>query len=307
MKLTAALILAAAGALLVGPAGVSPEIVALRAPRVAAALVCGAGLAVGGVAMQALLRNALADPFILGMSGGASLGAVGALIVSTTIPPALAGAAGALGAATLVGGIGRTPEGLYPSTRLILSGVAVSAVLGGATEFLLHVAPQARAVRAALYWTSGSLGAATHTAIGLAGTVAVLAGAWLWTHRSDLDRLLLGEDTARSLGVDVARLRLGLLVVGVSVTGAIVACGGPIGFVGLAAPHLARIQVGAMHGRLLPVAALLGALLLLVADTSARAAFDPRELPTGVLTAVLGGPFFLWLLRGRAYGFGEAA
>ena len=307
MKLVALLVVAVGAALLVGPAGVSADMLALRAPRVAAAVVCGAGLALAGVAMQALLRNALADPFILGMSGGASLGAVGALLVSAAVPPALAGAAGALAAATLVGGIGRTPEGLYPPTRLILSGVAVSAVLGGATEFLLHVAPQSRAVRAALYWTSGSLGAATGPAIGVATTAAVLAGAWLWRHHGDLDRLLLGEDTAGSLGVDVARLRLGLLVVGVSVTGAVVACGGPIGFVGLAAPHLARIQVGATHGRLLPVAALLGALLLLVADTAARAAFNPRELPTGVLTAVLGGPFFLYLLRGRSYGFGEAA
>jgi iron complex transport system permease protein len=307
MKLAAVLALAVAGALLAGPAGVSPEVVALRAPRVAAAVVCGAGLALAGVAMQSLLRNALADPFILGMAGGASLGAVGALLVSVAIPPALAGAAGAFAAATLVGRIGRTPEGRYPPTRLILSGVAVSAVLGGATNFLLHLAPQARAVRAALYWTSGSLGAATGTAVLVAALVTALAAAWLWRRSGDVDRLLLGEDTAASLGVGVARLRLGLLVVGVSLTGAIVACGGPIGFVGLAAPHLARLQVGATHARLLPVAALLGALLLLVADTAARAAFPPRELPTGVLTALLGGPFFLYLLRDRAYGFGEAA
>lgn len=307
MRLVALLFVAATVALLVGPAGVSPELVALRAPRVAAAAACGAGLAVAGVAMQALLRNALADPFILGMSGGASLGAVGSLLLWSAVPPALAGALGALGAAALVGSIGRTPEGLFPPTRLVLSGVAVSAVLGAGTEFLLHVAPQSRVVRAALYWTSGSLGAATGTAIVVVAVVAFMAGAWLWRRTGDLDRLLLGEDTARSLGVDVGRLRLGLLVVGVSLTGALVACGGPIGFVGLAAPHLARLRVGATHARLLPVAAVVGALLLLVADTAARAAFDPRELPTGVLTAVLGGPFFLYLLRGRAYGFGEAA
>lgn len=307
MRWAALLLGAVAVALLVGPAGVSWSMVAMRAPRVAAAVVSGAGLGLAGVAMQVLLRNALADPFILGMSGGASLGAVGALLLAPALPPAVAGAAGALAAAWLVGSLGRAPEGGFPPTRLILSGVAVSAVLGGVTEFLLHVAPKSSAVRAALYWNAGSLGAATGGALAVASVVAAVGFGWLWRHRGDLDRLLLGEDTAASLGVPVATVRRGLLFVGVALTGALVACGGPIGFVGLAAPHLARLRTGAIHARLLPVTAALGALLLLVADTAARAAFDPREIPTGVLTAVLGGPFFLYLLRGRAYGFGEAA
>jgi iron complex transport system permease protein len=307
MRYILVLLASIALALLVGPAGVTMEMVALRLPRVLAAAVAGAGLAMAGVAMQALLRNALADPFILGMSGGASLGAIGSFLVLPILPPALGGALGALGAALLVTAIARGPEGLLPATRLLLSGVAVSSVLGGITEFLLHIASQTRAVRAALFWTSGSLGAASWPAILVAlvvvGVVAFLLVRW----RGDLDRLLLGEQTAASLGVDVPCLRWRLLGLAAALTGVVVAVGGPIGFIGLAAPHFARLNVGATHGRLLPAAAALGAILLLLADTLARAAFAPRELPTGVLTALLGGPFFLWLLRHHSYGFAEAA
>jgi iron complex transport system permease protein len=307
MRLGLALLVATTAALLIGPAGLDPAIVWMRAPRVAAALVAGAGLALAGVAMQALLRNALAEPFVLGMSGGASLGAVLAVLLGTLVPPALAASIGALLAAVLVAGVGRTADGLMPPTRLLLSGCAVAAVLGALTGFSLAVAPQARAVRAALYWTSGSLGAASVPALCVALIATLGAGLALGGQARSLDRLLLGEETAASLGVDVPRLRAGLLVVAAGLTGVLVALGGPIGFVGLAAPHLARLWVGSTHTRLLPFAAGLGALLLLVADTLARAAFAPREIPTGLLTAALGGPFFLWMLRGRRYTFGEAA
>jgi iron complex transport system permease protein len=305
MRLFGVLVVAAATALLIGPAGLDPAVILMRAPRVAAALVAGAGLALAGVSMQALLRNALAEPFVLGMSGGASLGAVLAVLVWPWFPPALAATAGALGAAALVGAVGRTNEGLMPPTRLLLSGCAVAAVLGALTGFALTVAPQSRAVRAALYWTSGSLSAASLPALFVAAFVTLTSGALLLRVAGDLDRLLLGEETATSLGVDVPRARALLLVIGAGLTGALVALGGPIGFVGLAAPHLARLWAGATHARLLPTAACLGALLLLISDTMARAAFAPREIPTGLLTAALGGPFFLWMLRGRRYTFGE--
>jgi iron complex transport system permease protein len=306
MKLLLALVAATAVALLVGPAGIDPSVVAMRVPRVGAALVAGAGLALAGVAMQALLRNALAEPFVLGMSGGASLGAVLAVLGWPWFPPAVAASGGALAAAALVGAVGRTGDGLLPPTRLLLSGCAVAAVLGALTGFALSVAPQSRAMRAALYWTSGSLGAASLPALAAASCVTVVSAILLARSAGDLDRLLLGEETALSLGVDVPRVRALLLVLGAALTGTLVALGGPIGFVGLAAPHLARLWVGATHARLLPYAAGLGALLLLASDTMARAAFAPREIPTGLLTAALGGPFFLWMLRGRRYTFGEA-
>ncbi|MCK6521390.1 iron ABC transporter permease, partial [Myxococcota bacterium] len=245
MRLAVALLCAVALALLVGPAGVTAEAVLLRAPRVAAALIAGAGLAIAGVGMQALLRNALAEPFVLGMSSGASLGAVLAALLWPGLPPALAATAGALSAATLVGAVGRTEDGLLPPTRLLLSGCAVAAVLGALTGFALAVAPQASALRAAIYWTSGSLGAATPPALVVAAAVTLISAAALGRAAGDLDRLLLGEETAASLGVDVGRLRLLLLTLCAGLTGALVALGGPIGFVGLAAPHLARLWRGA--------------------------------------------------------------
>ena len=306
LLLPLSLLAAAAAALLIGPAGADPAAAALRAPRVAAALVSGGGLAVAGVAMQALLRNALADPFILGMSSGASLGAVSTLLLGAALPVAAAGALGALAAALLVAGISRTPEGAYPPTRLLLSGVAVSAVLGAITLFLLQLAPQSQLLRAALFWTSGSLSPATGPGVAAAGAATLGAAALLRARARDLDCLLLGEETAASLGVRVRRLRLTLLLLASGLTGVLVALAGPIAFVGLAAPHLARLTGGATHAGLLPRSAAAGALLLLLADTGARAAFAPRELPTGILTAALGGPFFLWLLRRGRYTFGEA-
>lgn len=307
MKLVVLLALATCLALLLGPAGVSLPLVVSRLPRVIGALLAGAALALAGVAMQARLRNALAEPFVLGMSGGASLGAVAAVLAWPAFPPALAGAIGALGATALVSALAASPTGGLSATRLLLSGVAVSAVLGAGTEFLLAVAPQSRAVRAALYWTSGGLGGAAPAALlVLTGVLAMVLVALL-SRRVDLDRLVLGDDTAASLGVPVPRLMQLLVLAGAGLTGAVVALAGPVGFVGLAAPHLARLQVGATHGRLVPRACAAGALLLLGADTVARCAFAPREVPTGLVTALLGGPFFLWLLRRRAYAFGEAA
>lgn len=306
MKGAIALLALIAAALLLGPAGLDPAAMALRAPRIAAAIVMGAGLALSGVAMQALLRNPLAEPYVLGLSGGASLGAVGAALLWPGVVPAIPASLGALAAALLVAGLGRGADGLLPPTRLLLAGVAVGSVLGGLVSFALSVAPRARVAAAALYWMSGGLAATRPWSLAVAAVAVGISAAILVSRRADLDRLLLGEETAASLGVDVRRTRAILLGVSAALTGALVALGGPVGFVGLAAPHLARLLGRATHGALLPRAAWIGAALLLVADTAARAAFSPREIPTGALTAALGGPFFLWLLRSRRYAFGEA-
>ncbi|MDP2306469.1 MAG: iron ABC transporter permease [Pseudomonadota bacterium] len=298
-----ALLLVIPLALGVGPAGVDPAvIVALRLPRVAGAVVGGAGLALAGVLMQTLLRNALAEPFVLGMSSGAALGAVLAVLVAPMVPPALPAAVGALAAASLVGGLAQGTG----ATRLLLSGVAVASVLGAATALLLQLAPDASVVRAALFWTAGSLASVSLPGAGVAGCLVVAGTAWAIRVAPSLDRLLLGEDTAAALGVDVGRVRVALIVLGSALTGALVAMAGPIGFVGLAAPHLARMRVGALHRPLVGIVLPLGALLLLGADTLGRTLATPRELPVGLVTAAVGGPFFLWLLRGRAYQFGEA-
>ncbi|MDP2311951.1 MAG: iron chelate uptake ABC transporter family permease subunit [Pseudomonadota bacterium] len=286
-----------AAALAIGPAGLDPEIaLRLRLPRVVAALAAGAALALSGVGMQAVLRNPLADPWILGMAGGASLGAVLSVVGGVPLPPALAGALGALAAAIVVSALANDRAGASPE-RLLLAGVAVSVVLGAATTLLLQVAPQAQAARAALYWTSGGLGAA-----GLAGGVALAVttlGATLVARRfaPDLDRLLLGDDTAATLGVDVPRARWALLAGAAALTGGVVALAGPLGFVGLIAPHLARRLGARTHAHLVPTAVVLGAGLLLLADTSGRALAGDREIAAGTVTALIGGPWFLWLLR----------
>lgn len=304
------LAVSAAIALQLGPAptqGFDAVLLHLRLPRMLAALVTGAGLSVAGIGMQALLRNPLADPYVLGLSSGASLGAVLTFVGLTAIPVELGASAGALVATGLVFFIARDSQGLAPSTRLILSGVAVAAVLASTSSFLLLVAPREASVRGALYFGSGSFAGAPLGRVAWVGGLVLLALGCAWRWSPDLDRLLLGEETAATLGVDTPRLRRVLLFGCSGLTGILVALAGPMGFVGLVAPHLGRLLVGPGHRRLVPIAALLGALLLLWADTIGRTCFVPREVPAGLLSAVCGGPFFLYLLAKRSYGFGGAA
>jgi iron complex transport system permease protein len=291
---------AALAALSAGPAGfripwLSNDLVTeLRAPRVVLSATVGAALAVAGVTMQTLLQNDLADPYILGLSGGASAGAVASLALWPALAPGPAAAAGAVGAAALVRALTRGP---YDPMRLLLSGVAVGSVLASVTGLILVLAPGSQVMRGAMYWLFGGLGTPRWPALVLPGCLLALAIAWMQAHAEQLDRLTLGADVALSLGVDVVRLQRGLLAVSVVLTAAVVAAAGMVGFVGLIAPHLARRIVGQPHRHLLPLSALGGALLVIVADAFARTAFAPREVPVGLVTAALGGPFFLWQLQ----------
>jgi iron complex transport system permease protein len=271
----------------------------LRAPRVALGALTGAALALAGVCMQAALRNDLADPYVLGVAGGASAAAVASLALWPGLPPGPAAAGGAALATGLVRAVARGPH--HP-TRLVLGGVAVGAVLGSVTGLVLVLAPGERLLRSATFWLFGGFGAPAPAAlivpaVGLGAALVVL-------HRraQRLDRLLLGDDAAASLGTDPRRLRRLVLATGVALTAIAVAAGGLIGFVGLVGPHAARRLVGPAHRALIPAAALLGALLVMLADTAARTAFAPREVPLGLVTALVGGPFFLWLVsRSRAW------
>jgi iron complex transport system permease protein len=291
-------------ALSVGPTGLRAplpltDVVArIRAPRVALAGVLGASLAVVGVAMQALLRNDLADPYVLGLSGGASAGAVASLALFPGLPPGPLAAAGAAGAGALVRGLARGP---HDPGRLLLAGVAVSSCLASVTGLVLVLAPGDRMLRSSTFWLFGGLGTPRWAAIAIPASLLALALAYLLRRAERLDRLTLGDDVATSLGVEVTALRRGVFLISVALTAAAVAVGGLIGFVGLVAPHGARRLVGAPHRRLLPAAALSGALLLVIADALARSAFAPIELPVGLVTALVGGPFFLaQIQRGRA-------
>jgi iron complex transport system permease protein len=297
-------LIAAVLAMAVGAAGWRGDIVsgllagdeiltALRAPRVLMGGVTGASLALAGVCMQAALRNDLADPYILGMAGGASAGAVASLALFPGWPPGPAAAAGAALATALVRGVARGP---HDPSRLLLGGVAVGAVLASVTGLVLVLAPGEHLLRSATYWLFGGFGMPTFGGL-VAPAVALIVVVVVLQRRAErLDRLVLGDDVAASLGTDPRQLRAWALTSGIVLTALSVAAGGLIGFVGLIAPHAARRLVGPSHRAVVPTAALLGGVLVILADMVARTTFAPREVPLGLVTALLGGPLFLWLV-----------
>lgn len=267
-----------------------------RAPRALTAVGVGAGLAMAGVVMQALTHNPLADPYLLGVSSGASVGAVAALLAGVTAAWALplaafAGALAALATTLLLAGRGASP------VRMILAGVAVGYLASAFVSLLVFRSSRGDAYREILSWLLGSLASSRWWEAGLALTVSAVVGAVVVARSRTFDALLLGDDAAVSLGVPVRRERPWLMALVAVLTGALVAVSGAIGFIGLVVPHAARILVGSRHRALLPVAALAGALFLLLADTAARTVLDPVEVPVGIITALVGGPAFALLLR----------
>lgn len=282
----------------------------LRAPRVALGACVGSCLAVSGALLQGLFRNPLADPTLIGVSTGASVGAAVSIVLfdaggaagALTLPTfAFVGAVGAVLAVLRIG----TRDGRAEVATLLLAGIAVNAVCGATTGLLVTLSDEAQ-LRTLAFFQLGSLGSATWSMLAWAAPLTLLPVALCGRIATPLNALLLGEAEARHLGVDVESLKrwlVGLVCVGV---GACVAASGVIGFVGLAVPHLARLGLGPDHRVLLPASALLGAALLVSADTASRTVVAPVELPVGILTTLLGGPFFLALI-GRARRSGVAA
>jgi iron complex transport system permease protein len=272
----------------------------LRVPRVLLATLVGAGLAVVGVLLQTVTRNDLADPFLFGLSSGASAGAVavitttGELLGIWTLPlAALVG--GLVSAVTVLAMVNRSvasgPE------KLILGGLATSFVFGAITHYLVFAGDQ-RAAHSVLFWTLGGLGLARWDNLSLAVLGLVLLLVFAARQRHALDALLAGDDTAHSLGLSPKRLRMQVFAVAAIATACFVALTGVIGFVGLMVPHLARALCGALHGRLLAVSALGGAVLLLASDLLCRILLAPQELPIGIVTAAVGGAFVVvWVMR----------
>jgi len=280
----------------------------VRLPRVLLAAAVGAGLAAVGVASQALVRNALADPFVLGVSSGASVGAAAVIVFGVfaalgVYALSVAAFLGALGATVLVYLAARSAAGVTP-VRLVLTGTVLAYGFSAITTVLVFLAPRGDAARSALFWLLGGLGGVTWQSLPVAA-VAVLAGiGYLLATARPLNALAMGDETAAALGVDATRLRRQLFVVCAAVTGCLVAVSGAVGFVGLMVPHLVRMVVGADHRRVLAVAPLAGAVLLVWVDLAARTVVAPQELPLGVLTAAAGVPVFVWLIRRRGYVFG---
>lgn len=267
----------------------------LRLPRVLTAAVVGGGLAVCGAVMQALTRNPLAEPYLLGLSSGASTGAVIVIVLGAAIALPAAAFAGALAALVLTLVIARA-VGSPSATPLILAGLAVSSVLSALTSFIIFWSATNDSYREILSWLLGSLSGVTWGSVALVTVAALLCALPLLGSARVLDALVLGDTAATAIGISVTRVRILLFGVCAVLTGALVAVSGAIGFVGLILPHATRAVVGRGHRLLLPAAFLAGAIFLLWADTIARSLFDPRELPVGIVTALIGGPVFVALL-----------
>ena len=272
-----------------------------RLPRALLGFVVGAALAVAGAVLQAVVRNPLADPFVFGVSSGASVAAVATLTLATgalaVVSVPIAAFAGAL-ATTLIVFLLAQQRGRVTPNRLVLAGVAMSYLLSSITSYLeLSASSPGEGVSAVLSWLYGSLAAAEWDGLGLPSAVLVITIAVLVLLARVLNAFLVGDETAASLGIDVGRVRLVLFVITSLLVGVVVAVSGAIGFVGLVVPHAMRMIVGSDHRWLLPSSALAGGLLLVVVDIVARTVLAPTELPVGLLTAAIGAPFFLWLLR----------
>ncbi|SLM90866.1 ABC transporter (iron.B12.siderophore.hemin), permease component [Brevibacterium yomogidense] len=270
----------------------------LRLPRIVGAAVVGAGLALCGAVMQATTRNPLADPYLLGLSSGASVGAVIALVLGLQALLPVAAFLGAMVALVGALGLAHLAGGLTPA-RTILAGVAVSSLGGALTSLLIFWHAQGDSYRDILSWIMGSLSGVEWSATALAAGALLVVGLPIMAAARLLDAFAFGDSAAAALGVRVGAVRWSMLAATAVLTGVLVSMSGAIGFIGLVVPHAARLFVGPGYRTLLPVSALVGAILLVWADTAARTAFDPRELPVGIVTAIIGAPLFALLLARR--------
>ena len=274
----------------------------LRLPRLLLACFVGAGLGTAGAGYQGLFRNPLADPFVIGASSGAALGATLAIVNGwqgsslglACIPAAsLIGSLGAVAIVYSVASVGRQ----IPILSLLLAGVAISSLLGAVVSLLMFLHEEK--LMTIFGWLMGSLSGRGWATLWSTAPLILIGSSLLWLRSRALDALTFGEESAASLGLNLSRLRRTIVLSASLITAASVAGGGIIGFVGLIAPHMARSLVGARHAMVIPMSGVLGALLLLLADDFARTIVAPAELPVGVVTALLGSPFFLFLLKTR--------
>ena len=270
----------------------------IRFPRALLAIMVGAGLALVGASLQAVTRNQLADPHLLGISSGGAFGAIYALLHSglflgvLTVP--LLAFAGALGATVIVLGVTYFADATS-ADRLVLAGVAVSfAIMAGANGLIFLGDP--RASHTVVFWMLGGLGLAQWDQLIYPLAILLGCGAWLISQSAALNALTVGDETAATLGIPVMRFRLSIFVVGALITGVMVAFSGIIGFVGLMVPHISRMIIGGNYVNVLPASAIIGAIFLLWADITARTIMAPEDIPIGIVTGLVGGIFFVWLL-----------
>ena len=279
----------------------------IRFPRVLMAFIVGAGLSLCGVLMQALTKNPLADPYVLGISSGASAGAVGVIILGWF---SFLGGYSVIFGATLGAAISiclslgiASMKGRITSTQLVLAGIATSAFFSAVTNLIIYGFNQGSdKTKMAQYWMVGSLSGATWSRVKYVAIVGIITVAVILLFAKELDVLLLGDDVAETLGVDTRKTKLLIIITATILTGVVVSVSGVIGFVGLVVPHIMRSFVGSGHKRLIPVAILAGGLFSMVADLISRIIIAPEELPIGVIAAFIGAPFFLYLIRKGSAG-----
>lgn len=274
----------------------------IRFPRVLMAFIVGAGLALCGVLMQALTKNPLADPYVLGISSGASTGAVCAIILGwfsmmgnySVIFGATLGAALSIFLSMRIASI----RGRITSTQLVLAGIATSALFSAMTNLMIYgFHSGSDKTKMALYWMVGSLSGATWIKVKYVAIVFALTCAVIFLFAKELDVLLLGDDVAETLGMDTRRIKMVIIAASTVLTGVVVSVSGVIGFVGLVVPHVTRRMIGSSHKRLIPLVGLTGGLFTMIADLLSRVVLAPEELPLGVVAAFFGAPFFLYLIR----------
>ncbi|APF26168.1 ABC 3 transport family protein [Clostridium sporogenes] len=280
----------------------------LRLPRLLLAIVSGGALALVGILMQTLTRNSLADPYILGISSGASAGATLSIVLGILssfghLGIALGAFLGSLIASIMVFKISGVSK-VYSKTKLILTGVAVSSIFTAVTNFIITFAKNDSLVKSAVFWTIGSLAGANYNQVKFSLVIMVITTILSMLLYKDLDAMLLGEAVAKNIGINTKFIIRFIMIASTLLTGTIVAFTGVIGFVGLIVPHIARQMVGSSHKKLIPFGIVIGSILMVITDTIARTVLSPQEVPIGVITAFLGGPFFLYLMQKSTYRFG---
>ena len=280
----------------------------LRLPRLVLAALVGMGLSVCGVIMQAVVKNPLADPYILGISSGASLGATAAILlgIGVALGENFVGIAAFIGAFAMSLGVLFISNlgGRSNSIKLLLGGMALSAVCGAFSSFIVYFANNKEGMQSIAYWMMGSFAGAKWETLAVIGPIVLLAVMFFWTQSRMLNLMLLGDESALTLGTDLHIYRQIYLLVSSLIVGFVVYAAGMVGFVGLVVPHVIRMLVGTDHKKLIPVSALTGAVFLVIADGLCRVIIPRTELPIGILISLIGAPCFVYLMIKKTYGFG---
>lgn len=280
----------------------------LRLPRLVLAAFVGMGLSVCGVIMQAVVKNPLADPYILGISSGASLGATTAILLGVGVAwgENFIGITAFIGAFIMSLGVLFISNlgGRSNSVKLLLAGMALSAVCGAFSSFIVYFANNKEGMQTIAYWMMGSFAGAKWETLAVVGSLIILSVLFFWTQSRMLNLMLLGDESALTLGTDLHIYRQIYLLISALIVGFVVYSAGMVGFVGLVVPHVIRMLVGTDHKKLIPVAALTGAVFLVIADGLCRIIIPKTELPIGILISLIGAPCFVYLMIKKTYGFG---